>query len=30
MAGQYFNGVKIRDTCDQMPEIVFRVIYIVK
>ena len=23
MAGEYFNGVKIRDTCDQMPETVF-------
>ena len=30
MAGEYFNGVKIRDTCDQMPETVFRVIYMVK
>ena len=29
IAGEYFNGVKIRDTCDQMPETVFRVIYIV-
>ena len=29
IAGEYFNGAKIRDTCDQMPGTVLRVIYMI-